>query len=115
MLFRSIQFLTLGVIIMTAIFSAGWGGMALIDDLNRGVIDRFLVTPVARTPLILGRLMQAATVIVIQSLIIVGLALLTGARFPSVGGVAVLIVLGAMLGAAFGGLSNGLALLGIHR
>ena len=23
-------------------FSAGWGGMALIDDINRGVLDRFL-------------------------------------------------------------------------
>ena len=31
---------------MTAFFSAGWSGMALIDDIDRGVIDRFLVSPV---------------------------------------------------------------------
>lgn len=106
-----IQFLAPGVIVMTAIFSSGWGGMALIDDLNRGVIDRFLVTPVRREPLILGRLVQASVVVVVQSVIIVGLAMLTGARFGSLPGVGVLILLAAMLGAGFGALSYAIALL----
>ena len=38
-----IQFLTPGVVVMTALFSAGWGGMGMIEDIDRGVIDRFLV------------------------------------------------------------------------
>ena len=42
-----IEFLTPGVVVMTAFFSAGWGGMAMIEDIDRGVIDRFLVSPVA--------------------------------------------------------------------
>jgi ABC-2 type transport system permease protein len=106
-----IQFLAPGVIVMSATFSAGWGGMAVIDDINRGVLDRFLVTPVQRTPLILGRLVQGAVVITIQSFMIVGLAVLAGARFPSVFGVLILVAMSAMLGAAFASLSNGLALL----
>ena len=39
---------------MTAIFSAGWNGMAFIDDMERGVMDRFLVSPVWRGALDLG-------------------------------------------------------------
>jgi ABC-2 type transport system permease protein len=107
-----IEFLAPGVIVMTAIFSAGWGGMPLIDDIERGVTDRFLVTPVRRTALISGRLAHASLTIIIQSLIIVGLALIVGASFPGgVGGVVVMIVVATILGAAFGALSNGLALL----
>lgn len=106
-----IQFLAPGVIVMSALFSSGWGGMALIDDLNRGVIDRFLVTPVHRAPLILGRLVQASIVVVVQSVIIVLLAMATGARFESLPGVAVLILVAAMVGAAFGAISYAIALL----
>lgn len=106
-----IEFLAPGVIVMSALFSSGWGGMALIDDLNRGVIDRFLVTPVSRAPLILGRLVQASIVVIVQSVIIVLLAMATGARFQSLPGVAVLILLAAMVGAAFGAISYAIALL----
>ena len=34
------------------LFSGGWSGMGLIDDLERGVVDRFLVTPASRGALI---------------------------------------------------------------
>lgn len=107
-----IQFLTPGVVIMSAIFSSGWSGMAMIDDLNRGVVDRFLVSPVHRESLIVGRLLQSAFVVVVQSVIIVVIGWIVGARYEhGVGGVALLIVMAAILGASFGALSNGLALL----
>ena len=38
-----IDFLTPGIVVMTCLFSAGWSGMGLIDDIDRGVVDRFLV------------------------------------------------------------------------
>jgi ABC-2 type transport system permease protein len=107
-----IEFLTPGVIVMTAFFSAGWGGMPMIEDVERGVIDRFLTSPVSRSSLIYGRLIQGSLIIVIQSLIIVGLALLVGASFPGgIVGVVVLIAVSTLVGAGFGALSNGLALL----
>ncbi len=107
-----IDFLTPGIVVMTALFSAGWSGMAMLNDLEHGVLDRFLVSPVSRWPLIAGPLIQAAIVIVIQSLIIVALGLLIGASFPGgVLGVLVLIVVSVLLGACIGGVSNGLALL----
>ena len=107
-----IAFLAPGVVVMTAMFNSAWSGMALIDDLNRGVTARFLVSPVRREALIAGRLVKEAVVVVIQSAIIVVLALIVGATFPGgVGGVAVLFAVSALLGAIFGALSNGFALI----
>jgi ABC-2 type transport system permease protein len=107
-----IEFLTPGVLVMTAFFSAGWSGMPMIEDIDRGVVDRFLTSPVKRSALISGRLLQGSLSIVIQSLIIIGLALISGASFDNgPGGVALLILDATILGAAFGALSNGLALL----
>ena len=107
-----IQLLTPGVIVMTAFFSSGWGGMAMIDDLERGVIDRFLVSPVHRSSLIFGRILQSSVSILVQALIIVVLALILGASFPNgVWGIAILFAVAALVGACFGALSNGVALL----
>lgn len=107
-----IQLLTPGVIVMTAFFSSGWGGMAMIDDLERGVIDRFLVSPVNRSSLIFGRILQSSVSILVQALIIVVLALILGATFPNgVWGVAILFAVAALVGACFGAISNGMALL----
>jgi ABC-2 type transport system permease protein len=107
-----IAFLAPGVVVMTAMFNSAWSGMALIDDLNRGVTARFLVSPVRREALIAGRLVKEAVVVVLQSAIIVALALIVGATFPGgAGGVAVLFAVSALLGAIFGALSNGFALI----
>ena len=107
-----IAFLAPGVVVMTAMFSSAWSGMALIEDINRGVTARFLVSPVRREALIAGRILKEAVVVVIQSLIIVALALIVGASFPGgVPGVAALFAVSALLGATFGALSNGFGLI----
>jgi ABC-2 type transport system permease protein len=107
-----IQFLAPGVVVMTAFFGAGWTGMPLIQDIDRGVIDRFLVSPLRRSSLLSGRLASSAVTITVQSLIIVALALITGASFDNgVLGIVVLIAVSILVAAAFGCLSIGLALL----
>lgn len=105
------QFLTPGIVVMTALFSSGWSGMSMIEMMNKGILDRLLVTPITRSSVIAGRLMQDATNLAIQSLIVVGLALLVGSTFPGGPlGVLVLVVIGCVLGGAIAGLSNALAL-----
>jgi ABC-2 type transport system permease protein len=107
-----IDFLAPGIVVMTALFSAGWNGMGMLNDLERGVLDRFLVSPARRSPLIVGPLAQVSIVIAIQSLIIIGLALVAGASLHGgVMGVLILIVCAVLLGAALAAVSNGLALL----
>jgi ABC-2 type transport system permease protein len=107
-----VAFLAPGIVVMTAMFNSAWSGMALIEDINRGVTSRFLVTPVRREALIAGRIVKEAVVVVIQSLIIVGLALIVGASFAGgPAGVAALFAVSALLGAMFGALSNAFALI----
>src|SRR3954465_12845954 len=43
-----VDFLTPGVVVMLAVSSAGWTGMSFIEDINAGVMDRVLVSPVWR-------------------------------------------------------------------
>jgi len=111
-----IEYLTPGVIVMTAISSAGWNGMSFIDDMHRGVMDRFLVSPVWRSALTVGSLVYGALTIAVQSLVIVGLGLALGAHFRNgVGGVVILIAVACLLGASFAALSNALALVARQR
>ena len=44
-----LDYLVPGVVVMTALFSSGWSGMGLIDDMERGLMDRFLVAPLHRS------------------------------------------------------------------
>lgn len=107
-----LEFITPGVIVMTAFFSAGWNGMTMIDDLKRGIIDRFLVSPAARSSIIVGQLLQGALTVAIQSVIVLVLALIMGASYPGgIGGLIILVVIAAIVGAGFGAFSNGMALL----
>ncbi len=111
-----LTFLAPGVVVMTALFSSGWTGMPVIEDIERGVMDRFLITPVKRGALITGRLAQGALSMLIQSVIIVGLALIVGASFPGgVEGVLALFVLAILIGTIFGALSIGMALIVRHE
>jgi len=107
-----IDFLTPGIVVMTCLFSAGWSGMGLIDDIDRGVVDRFLVSPARRGSLISGRLVQGAIVGVIQSAIIIVLGLIIGASYPGgIPGIVALTICAVLLGTSIGALSNAVALL----
>ncbi|HLI34020.1 MAG TPA: ABC transporter permease [Terriglobia bacterium] len=106
-----VDFLTPGVVIMTVLFGAGWSGMGIIRDLDLGVMDRFLVSPASRVALIAGRLIQLALIAVIQSVLIVVLGMILGARFPGgVRGVGLLIVCAVLLAVPIGALSSAMAL-----
>jgi ABC-2 type transport system permease protein len=106
-----IEFLAPGIVIMTAFFSAGWTGMGLLEDLDRGVTERLLVSPISRPALLAGRVVQQTITMVIQSLIMVGIALLAGASFPNGPlGVAGLIGIAALISAPFASLSIAFAL-----
>lgn len=111
-----INFLTPGIVVMLAISSAGWTGMGFIEDINGGVMDRMLASPVWRGALNAGSVFYAVLTIVVQSALIVALSLALGAEYKrGFGGVLVLIVLAGLLGAAFASLSNGLAVLTRQR
>lgn len=105
------QYLVPGVLVMTAFFSSGWNGMATIEELESGVTDRLLVTPTQRWPIIAGRVTQNAVQVLVQSSVIVVLALVTGVSFDGgAEGVGALVLAAVLLGTGFSALSNALAL-----
>jgi ABC-2 type transport system permease protein len=111
-----IEFLTPGVVVMLAISSAGWTGMGFIEDINRGTMDRLLVSPIWRGALNLGSVAQSVLSVVIQSLIVIGLSLAVGAHFHNgLAGIAALVTMAGLLGAVFASLSNGVAVLTRQR
>jgi ABC-2 type transport system permease protein len=85
--------------------------MSMINDLDRGVVERFLATPVARSSLVLGHVAQSALNAAVQAVIILGVGFLMGARIDAGPVGWLVIVASAMLVAAcFSGISNGIAL-----
>jgi ABC-2 type transport system permease protein len=107
-----IDFLTPGVVVMTVLFTSGWSGMAFIEDMDRGVMDKMLSSPVSRGAMMASSVANQAVTIVTQALVIVGVGLLLGADFDGgVLGVLVMLVAAVLLAAAFSSLSNGMALL----
>ncbi len=111
-----IDFLTPGVVVMLAVFSAGWTGMGLIEDINGGVMDRVLAAPVWRGALNAGTVLYGAVTVIVQTVLIVLLALALGADYRGgVVGVLLLLLVAALLAAIFSSLSNGVAVLARQR
>jgi len=107
-----VEFLTPGVVAMNAFFGGMWSGMAMISDLDRHVIDRFLAAPTVRVAIVLSQVIRAGVTAVIQALILLLVALALGVRVH--GGVAgwfVVFAGAALLCAVFAGFSHGIALL----
>src|SRR3954470_11540855 len=107
-----LEFITPGVVIMTALFSSGWAGTVYIEDMNRGVMDRFLASPVRRGALMAGTLAYQAATTVVQTLVVLAVAVAAGARFAG-GAAGVLVTLAAacLICVIVASLSNALALL----
>lgn len=111
-----IDFFTPGVVVMLALFGAGWSGMAFVEDIGNGVMDRMLSSPVWRGSLNVGWIVYEAVVIMVQTLLIVLLALLLGADFKGgVIGVAVMFFIGALLASSVASFSNAVGVLGRQR
>ncbi|GAA1660176.1 ABC transporter permease [Nonomuraea maheshkhaliensis] len=107
-----LRFLTPGVVMMTALFSSAWAGTTYLQDIDRGVMDRMLTSPASRAALVIATMAYQAIQTVVQSLIIVVIALAGGARFPGgVVGVATTVLAAVLLSLIFSALSGAVALM----
>jgi oleandomycin transport system permease protein len=108
-----IEYLIPGVMVQTLVFSSSFSGMGITQDLGSGALDRFRALPVARSAMVVGRIMADALRMVFTALVVVTVGVAIGFRFEAGPGPAVAAVL---LAVAFGwamswiGLSVGLAL-----
>lgn len=105
-------FLTPGVVMMTALFSAAWAGTTFIEDMNLGVMDRMLSSPVRRGALVNGTVIYQGTVSVAQTAVVLLVAYAAGARFGApVVGILLTMAAAVLLTVVVAALSNALALL----
>ena len=105
-----VDYLTPGVAVMTAFFSGSWAGMGMIEDLDRGVLERFLATPASRGAIVFGRILEASIVASLQALLILVTGLFLGARNGGPAGWLVILLAAFLVAAGFAGLSHGIAL-----
>ncbi|RJK98198.1 ABC transporter permease [Vallicoccus soli] len=97
------------LLVQQALFGSLFVGFGLMADVRAGVLDRMRVTPVPRAALLLGRVLRDVAVLLVQALLLLGCATLLGLRAPLLG-VAVGLVLVALVGAALSAVSYALAL-----
>lgn len=98
-----------GLLIMLSMFGAMFAGFTLIGEWREGVIEAERVTPASRGALLVGRLARDILQLLVQSLILVLLALVMGMEADGVGMV-LGIALTLLIGGACAASSNALAL-----
>ncbi|MGH7639389.1 MAG: ABC transporter permease [Candidatus Dormibacteria bacterium] len=98
-----------GLLIQLGLFGASGVGFSLIAELRLGVVERLRVTPVSRVAMLLGRALRDMLVLLIQSAILVLVALPFGLNFQPLG---ILIALGliAIIGLLIASISYAVAL-----
>jgi ABC-2 type transport system permease protein len=99
-----------GLLVMQALFGSAFVGFSLIDDIRTGVIERFLVTPVRRSAILLGRVLRDAVVLLLQCLLITLVAIPFGLSV-NVGGFLLSLLLYALIGVTMASISYGFALI----
>ncbi len=105
-----LAFVTAGVVVMTVLNSGLAGGIDLIFDRETGFLDRLLVAPIARSSIIVSRFLFVMALSGLQILIILGTAwLLDVVPVTGLGGVAIILLVGVLLGVGLTALSLGLA------
>ena len=101
-----------GVVVMTVLFGSAFSGFGLLMMMDMGILSKMLATPVTRVSVILGQVIAAVLVSIVQAAIIFIIAAIMGVDVATgVPGVLLALFIVALLGLAFAAFSNGLALL----
>ncbi len=107
-----VEFLTPGIVCMNAFFGGTWSGMAMISDLDRHVVDRFLAAPASRMAIVLSQVVRAGITAMLQAILLLLVGLALGVRVHGgAPGWLVVLAASALLAMVFSGFSNGVALL----
>jgi ABC-2 type transport system permease protein len=99
-----------GLLVLQALFGTAFVGFALIDDIRAGVIERFLVSPVSRSAILMGRVLRDVVVLLAQCVLIALVAIPFGLNVNAAGFLASL-VLYAFIGITMASMSYGFALI----
>jgi len=97
-----VNFLMPGIIGQSAAFGSFATAISLAREIQKGTIDRFRSMPMARSAVLVGRLVSDALRIAITMVVILGVGYLVGFRFQNGAGPAIVMMLLAVaIGLAF--------------
>src|SRR5438105_11416400 len=106
-----LQFFAPSVLTMTVLTSAFQSGMGMVTDLEQGMLDKFLISPIHRSSVLIGKVFADATRMVLQGVLVIVVALAMGASIKTgFVGVLVMLFLAACFGIVWAALSNIVAL-----
>jgi ABC-2 type transport system permease protein len=98
-----------GLLIQLGLFGASGVGFGLIAELRAGVIERFRVTPVSRTALLLGHALRDIVILLVQSLVLLLVAIPFGLS-ATVGAFVVVLGLVAFIGIGMASIAYAVAM-----
>ncbi|PVY26684.1 ABC transporter DrrB family efflux protein [Williamsia muralis] len=93
------EFLIGGIMTQSVAFNAGFTALGVATELNRGIIDRFLLLPMSRLAIVVGRTLSdvAVNVVSLSVMSLTGLAIgwrLHGSFWSIVGGYLIVLLFG---------------------
>lgn len=88
------SFLLPAIVIMVSLTGASTSGTVLLDDMNYGIFEKVLVSPMSRGGIFLGKTLAEMTMVVVQIVIILALGWLLGATVATgvVGGIGIIAI-----------------------
>jgi ABC-2 type transport system permease protein len=106
-----VQFFVPGMIVLSMLFTALQSGVATVTDIDTGVMDKLLISPIRRTAILIGRVAADAVTMLAQGVIVLAAALAMGARVHTgFGGAVGIVALAVLFGVVWASLSNLIAL-----
>ena len=78
-----IEFMTPGVIILTAIFTSIFGGVNTLWDRRYGFMNKALTSPISRSSIAIGKMLAISLIAALQASLIIGIAFAIGVSFPN--------------------------------
>lgn len=102
--------LTPALVIQLTLFGSSYAGFGLLAELRLGVVERLRVTPASRSGLLLGKVAHVAAQALVQSVLIVLLAIVVFGLDAPIGGMLLSLVIVALTAVTLGSASYAIAL-----
>ncbi len=106
-----IDYITPGILVMTMLFASLTGGSLLIFDKILGFLSKFLAMPTPRESILFGKILFITFRGIIQSTVILGMALLLGVKIHSLTGISLIYLVLLIFGILFSAIATTIALI----
>ena len=100
-----IEFMTPGVIILTAIFTSIFGGVNTLWDRRYGFMNKALTAPISRSSIALGKMLAISLIAALQASLVLGIAIAIGVNFTNFLLIAPIMAIVILFSLGFSGIS----------